>query len=308
MAVANRHILQQGAVLASLARTAVRGLRHRSVPPTSPALPGPEVSRAQPALPRELIRAYVAHLGSDPRAYRGRVPAHLFPQWCFPALARTLEQAPYPLLRVVNGGCRLEVREPIPDSEELVVAACLQSIDDDGRRAVLHQRALAGTVSRPEALAIDVYAIVPLSKKRVVAEKNDGAGRQVRVRVPDEARELLRKRLTEQHALSYAKLTGDFNPIHWLAPYARASGFSNVILHGFASLAHSWEGLTRSRFSGDVDALSCIDVKFTRPLVLPREVGLYLRGNEIALGDARGAPPYLSGRFDVRHRKRGEIP
>jgi acyl dehydratase len=294
--VSNRYILKQGAVLAALGQTVTSGFRRGAGSSGQPPpMPGPEVRREQQPLPRDLIDTYVAHLGSDPRAYRGQVPAHLFPQWCFPALTRTLEGLPYPLLRVVNGGCRIEVREAIRDDEPIVVRAWLESIDDDGRRAVFHQRVLTGTPSAPEALSIDVYPIVPLPSATTDAPPK----KRERARVPDDARELLRYQLTRADALAFAKLTGDFNPIHWIPPYARMSGFRNVILHGFGSLARAWEGLCRSRFAGDPRAIQSFDVKFTRPLTLPRDVGLYLKGDEITLGDAPSAPAYLTGRFST---------
>ena len=55
-------------------------------------------------------------------------------------------------------------------------------------------------------------------------------------RVPGDARELSFWNLSASAGLEFAKLTGDFNPIHWVPAYARASGFRNVILHGFATM------------------------------------------------------------------------
>jgi hypothetical protein len=328
MGVTSRHIFQQGPVLSALGRTALQALRQRVVsdrPGTTPTLPGPEIHRTRAPLPRKLIDDYVAHVGGDPRAYRGEVPPHLFPQWSMPALARTLDGLPYPLLRVVNGGCRVRVQGRLKDDERLQVRARLQDIDDDGRRAVLHQRVTTGTISVPEALVIDFYAIVPLGNGKENGKgKSDGASdgkgdgasvaadggvatavpapraKKERPRVPEEAREIARMRLGRDAGLGFAKLTGDFNPIHWLAPYARASGFPNVILHGFGSLALAWEALNRNLFGGDVHALTSFDVKLARPLVLPHEVGVYVHGGEVFVGDAEGGPAYLTGFFNAR--------
>lgn len=321
MSVPSRHIFHQGPVLAALGRTAFLAFKQRGsgVPSAPPVTPGPEIFRSRPPLPRDLIDDYVRHVGGDARAYRGEVPPHLFPQWCMPALARTLEELPYPLLRVVNGGCRVRVQGRISDNEPLEVRARLQNIDADGRRAVLHQRATTGTRSNPEALAIDFYAVVPLPDTREkkpngngagtrpqASQKGNGAGarseqspKKDRPRVPEEAREIQRTRLPKS-GLVFAMLTGDFNPIHWLRPYARASGFPNVIQHGFKSLALCWEALNRNLFGGDVHAIESFDVKLSRPLVLPHEVGVYVLGNEMFVGDAPGGPAYLTGTFNAR--------
>jgi hypothetical protein len=115
MGVSSKHILSQGPVLAALARTAMSGLRKAKARADGQEFaPSAEIVRTVPALPRDLLDDYVRHLGGDPKSYRGVVPPHLFPQWAFPLAARTLEGLPYPLTRVVNGGCRMQINAPLP--------------------------------------------------------------------------------------------------------------------------------------------------------------------------------------------------
>lgn len=298
--VATKHVLQQGAVLAALGRTALLALKQQRGShggASNFAVPGPEIVIERPPLSRELIDDYVRHLGGDPKSYRGIVPPHLFPQWTFPAIARTLEGLPYPILRVVNGGCAIEVLAAIPDNEPINVRARLSAIEDDGSRAVLKTSVITGTRSAPEALKIEFTSIVPLSSG-ADAKKADGAKKE-KARVPQGAHEVTREQLSADAGLSFAKLTGDFNPIHWLPPYAKASGFRNVILHGFGTLARSWEGLTRGVLGGDVRAITSFEARLTRPLVLPHEIGLYTVGHEIYVGDAPGGPAYLVGKYST---------
>jgi acyl dehydratase len=313
MGVPSRHILSQGPVLAALGRTlagavqqrvrGMQGVRASTTASTAVAhTPGPELKAEHPPLPRALIDDYLRYVGADPRAYRGELPPHLFPQWCLPALARTLEGLPYPLLRAVNGGCTVRVNAPIPDHEPLQVRARLFEIDDDGRRARLHQQVQTGTASAPDALAIDVFAVVPLANGKSGSPAGNGAPKAngSRPHTPEDAREVARFALGKDAGLSFAKLTGDFNPIHWLPLAARASGFRRPILHGFAELAYAWEGLNKNVLGGDVHAVAAIDVRLTRPLVLPHEVGLFVRGRELSLSDALGGPAYLTGTFRLR--------
>ena len=89
------------------------------------------------AAPEKLVSDYVRHVGGDPSWYRGRVPPSLFPQWGFPLQAQTLLGVPYPLARVMNAGCRIEQKAPLPAGQPLHVRARLESVDDDGRRAIL---------------------------------------------------------------------------------------------------------------------------------------------------------------------------
>jgi acyl dehydratase len=311
MGVSSLHVLQQGPVVGALGRTVAMALGSQLTKKPSaraPITPGPEITRTARALPQSLLDDYVKHVGGDPRAYRGQVPPHLFPQWCMPVLARTLEGLPYPLLRVVNGGCHVRVHAPLPAGEPLTVRAQLRSVDDDGTRAVLHQHVATGTSSAPDALEIDFQAVVPLATRRVTrpsrevrsAHASPAASRKVKPHAPDDAREILRVHLPHDAGLSFAKLTGDFNPIHWVPAYARASGFPDVILHGFGTLARAWEALNRGVFAGDVQALTSLECRLTRPLVLPHDVSFFVRGRELFVADAPMGPAYLTGTFQTR--------
>ena len=119
--------------------------------------------------------------------------------------------------------------------------------------------------------------------------------------VPSDVRELAYWRLAPAAGRSFALLTGDINPVHWLRPYAQASGFRSTILHGFATLARTMEGLHRGLFAGAVHRLLSIDVRFSRPLSLPARVGLYVgTDHTVFVGDAPGGFAYLTGRFVER--------
>lgn len=295
MPVSNRHVLSQGPALRGMGEAALSALKQRlGVAKTNgaaPSLPGPEVRATFPPRSPELIRDYVRHVGGDPGAYKKRVPPHLFPQWGFALTGKTLEGLSYPMLKAMNGGCKLVMNAPLPSDEPLEVTARLESVDDDGKRAILEQRIVTSTRSAPEAVVAHLYIFIPLGKPERGGAKKD------RPRVPEDAKELAFWKLRADAGLDFAKLTGDFNPVHWVPAYARAFGFKNTILHGFGTMARAIEGLNRGLFAGDVDALSEVHVRFTRPLVLPAKVGLYVRGEELWVGDAPAGPAYLTGTF-----------
>jgi acyl dehydratase len=325
MAVSNRHILRQGPVIAALGRTALAALWQQlgRVEAKTPQVPGPELTRRLPPRPDDLVRDYVRHVGGDPNTYRGSLPPHLFPQWGFGIAGRTLEGLPYPLHKGLNAGCRLEINEPLPSGKPLNVRVRLEEIDDNGRRAVIRQRLVTGTDQVPGALVAYMVALVPLGGGggrsgekggNGEARASDGGGsaqegaagkpqppkRREKARVPAGAREVDFWRLGPKAGLDFAKLTGDFNPVHWIPPYARAFGFRNTILHGFSTLARAMEGLNRELFSG-ATPIQTFDVRFTRPLVLPARVGLYIDGEGgVSVGDAPGGPAYMVGTYTVR--------
>jgi hypothetical protein len=300
MAVPFRYALEQGPMIAALGRVALSGLKKQK-PSRAPVTPGPWLEDRVAPRPEDLVRAYIRHVGGDPGWYRGRVPPHLFPQWSFPLGARALEGLGYPIAKVINGGCRIEQKAPLPSDEPLDVRVRIESIDDDGQRAVITQRIVTGTARVPDATTAYLRAFIPLAPKE---KKNGAKPPKARPSVPADAHELSFVRINDDAGLDFAKLTGDFNPIHWSAPYARASGFRTVILHGFSTLARAIEGLNRSRLSGDPTQLAFIDARFSRPLVLPARVGIYVTNEGgIWVGDAPGGGAYLEGRFESFDKK-----
>jgi hypothetical protein len=299
MHVSSRHVLRQGPMLATLGKTAVRALAQRVRPSNGPVrfvTPGPEIRRTVAPLPASLLDEYVAHVGGDVRAYRGIVPPHFFPHWALPLAAEALRPLPYPIMRVVNAGCRMQINATLPRDEPLQVRAQLAHVDDDGQRALITERIITGTASVPDALHVEIYAFVPLR-----SQPRDGSAHEKREkpRVPQGAREIAFEALPSDAGLSFAKLTGDFNPIHWVPAYAKAAGFRDVILHGFGTFARSYEGLVRGLLGGDVRKLTQLDAKFTRPLVLPHSVGVYVRQHEVYVGDGIEGPAYMTGQFEA---------
>lgn len=320
--LAARHLPRQRRVIAALLDTGARSVwRSRKGAAVQPplALPGQELTERVTAPAPALVRDYLRHLGAAAEAYRhpATVPPHLFPQWTFPIAARVLRELHYPLTRILNAGCRLEVNAPVPASAPLTVRAQLMNVEDDGRRALLHQRVVTGTPVAPNAVVADLYAVARLPSKGEPDRAGDGRhgpyngkgtaaaapneGRETAI-VPPRARELARMRFEGRAGLVFALLTGDLNPVHWAGAYARAAGFATPILHGFAMMARVYEGLARALFAGRADSIRVLDVRFKRPLVLGhgREIGLYQDDNvsrTIYLADAPGVRPYLVGQF-----------
>jgi hypothetical protein len=146
----------------------------------------------------------------------------------------------------------------------------------------------------------EIYAFVPLAKPSKNGSNGGGKpAKSEKPRVPEGCHEIAFSKLGADAGLSFAKLTGDFNPIHWVGPYARASGFRNVILHGFGTFARACESLNRGLLGGDVRKLKLLEAKFTRPLVLPHAVGVYVRQREVYVGDGIQGPAYMTGHFET---------
>jgi hypothetical protein len=296
MAVSTKHVVAQLPVLRGMAEAAFASFRGKSSAGAA-ELPGPWIEAEMPPRPADLVRDYVRHTGGDPAWYKGRLPPHFFPQWAFPLAARALAVLPYPLTKVVNAGCRIEARAPLPADEDLHVRARIESIDDDGQRALITQRIETSTKSAPLALVAEMRTYLPLQKK---GERGGKSAPKQRHQVPADAAEIAFFRIPANAGLDFAKLTGDFNPIHWIPVYARAAGFRSCILHGFGTLARAIEALNRARLAGDPGRLRVVDARFTRPLVLPARVGVYVgREGGLWVGDAPSGGAYLAGEFEA---------
>jgi hypothetical protein len=285
-----RHLVQQRNMLLSLGNVALGSLFERLRPPRQgeSSLPGPEVWELVKAPSQELIEDFLRHVHASSAAYAGVVPPPLFPQWGLAVALRTLSGRGFPLVRLLNGGCRLQSNAALRRAEPLMVRARLESVTDDGRRAVLRQRIVTEQEGAPDALVAEVYGIIPNSKTRGPRNAKPA------LELPTEAQKIEDWALPRDAGLKFALLTGDFNPLHWLRPYARAMGFPGPILHGFDAMARAHAGLERVVAPR---TLRVLDLRFVRPIVLPTQLSLFIQGERVFVGRV-GEPPYLSGSFE----------
>ena len=289
-----RHLLHQGPVVRALLNTGLRPARGKGV-----TAPGPVLAEVVSPRPDPLVDDYQRWCGSG--RDRSLLPAHLFSQWAFPLLTRSIRDVPYDLRRGLNGGCRVEVHQPLPRGEPLQLEAQLEDVDDDGYRAILTNRVTTRTASGGH---VDAWMRVFVPLKR----KPSGSPRKPKPTVPDGALPVAERRMRPADAVRFVYLTGDVNPVHWLRPYARAAGFRATILHGFATLGWAWEGLVSARLGRDRSRLQAVDVRFVKPVVLPATARLFVHPSDatdaghgpvdFSVGTAPGGPAYLTGTME----------
>ena len=285
------HLFRQGEVIRSLLGTFIGASAAKSG--------GVQRATIQPRHP-SLIRDYVREVGGDPQSYADVLPPHLFPQWLFPLQSRCLSGSPYPLKRALNGGGSFTLSAPLPAREALVASAELANVDDNGKRAILTIRATTGTTSDPERLRAMLDVFVPLASKNTTS-KNSSKKRSYDS-IPRDAPEVRRFHWGTAKARHFVALTGDINPIHWLPLAARGAGFRNVILHGYATAAHAYEAIVRDVFARDASNIASFSFRFTRPVVLPAKLGLFVdrHGQRWWIGKGNGDRPYASGTYAGR--------
>jgi hypothetical protein len=303
----HQHLIAQRHGLAALVQFLVSG-PGKVLPP----LPGP-IHHATVAAPSDaLVRDFVRFCKGDPAGYTNVLPPHLFPQWALPMLLKAAAPLPYPRTKVINAGCRLTVFHPLPKGRSLALSGQLIAVEETQRNANITIRVETRAEGEPVALSADLRVVVPLPKRSAPsgdvnnAENAAARPRREPPRVEPSARKLAQLKLSASAGLDFAELTGDFNPIHWLSPYARALRFKNVILHGFGTAALAFEAVNRALLSGKHDRITALDTQFVRPLVLPAKVGVFLEQEltpgefGLSVGDAAGGPAYLKGSVTLR--------
>lgn len=72
--------------------------------------------------------------------------------------------------------------------------------------------------------------------------------------------------ITRENLVRYAGASGDFNPIHWNAAFAKSVGLPDVIAHGMYTLALTGRVITE--WVGDAGAVLEFGARFTRPVVV----------------------------------------
>lgn len=95
----------------------------------------------------------------------------------------------------------------------------------------------------------------------------------------------------------YARLSGDYNPIHLHPWLSRWFGFTQPIIHGMYSVAQAQADIER-HFQTSVRIM---DVTFKRPLTLPNQAVSHIQPQtgKLSVTDALGEKSYLDGIFHL---------
>lgn len=127
--------------------------------------------------------------------------------------------------------------------------------------------------------------------------KKDGARPPKEAVVEAEAARTEEWKLPPDQGRRYARVSGDWNPIHLWPMTAKLFGFPRPIAHGMWTLARSAAAL-----SPEAPAFpSCLDVDFKRPVLLPGTVNLQAgpegEGRFFRLKDRKGEKTFLEGKW-----------
>ncbi|TMB91581.1 MAG: acyl dehydratase [Chloroflexi bacterium] len=119
----------------------------------------------------------------------------------------------------------------------------------------------------------------------------------------------LQRRVTQAEIDAYAEASGDHNPIHVDADFARAVGLPGTIAHGLLELGILAEAI--SRWAGGSARLGSLECRFSKPLqagdtitcngkVIAVDTGAGVATLEVEAQSDRGERVLTNGRASVR--------
>jgi acyl dehydratase len=197
---------------------------------------------------------------------------------------------PWPALGLVHLANHVRLRRPLAYKDMLRVEVEFGALlrHDKGQAFVLHTR----MYRRGEAVwdGDSVYL------KRGVPASGDPL--DPLELGPDALQRLSRWQLAPQLGRDYAKVSGDYNPIHLTALSAKAFGFPRAIAHGMWTLARAAAALQPPKPLAE----ATLSAEFKLPMLLPGEATLWsasssLIERDIEVRDIAGEKPHLRGRM-----------
>lgn len=262
-------------------RLAARGVQARGRAPAW-ELSGPRrkvaVERADIAVEPARVQAYAAVTGGDAiAAFRG-VSAAAPP--FFPALweaGLALEMfagldTPLPLGAIVHVSTDVVWARPLRCGQPVRCRVELERVDR--ARRGLRLTVLARNWMGAGQLCCQSTSVFMLRMRAAPDGPGAGGGgpepRRDHAEAPaDGWAELARWDLPGGAGRRYARVSGDYNPIHLWPWTARPFGYRAPILHGYATAARAAHALIQHRLGGDAAALRRMRIAFRAPLPLP---------------------------------------
>lgn len=298
---------EQPSHLRAALRLVAQGIRSRGAGEAErDRIPRRRVAVEYPALvidPRRVARYLRVTGGEEIESLQGSeaVLPPTYPAVWETALALELlarEGVPFPARGLVHMQSEMIALRPIPAGERVRCRVELEHVESHPRGVHLLLRcrnwSAAGQLCQENALGL------------LVRTGGKGGGGRPRPATGGEEEgewmELAEWELPAGLGRRYARVSGDYNPIHLWRWSSRLLGFKRPILHGFCTEAMVAHALVKGVLGGDPAALRRLRVDFRAPLPLPARVRLLVRpdphgghGRFRVAGEAKR--PYAEGEY-----------
>ncbi len=192
---------------------------------------------------------------------------------------------PFPLLGLIHLNNRIRTHRPLGGISDLVISVHTQNLKPHPKGATFE------VVTRAE----DALGLLWEAESRMLCRgvKLEGEATDDAPSSPAQVSELTRWKAAADIGRRYARVSGDYNPIHLSALTARLFGFPQAIAHGLWNKAHTLAAVGEHLPAANLE----IDVEFKKPVRLPSEVTL--------LTSAAGSSGelVLKGNGDIEHMR-----
>ncbi|MGQ4277147.1 MaoC/PaaZ C-terminal domain-containing protein [Pseudidiomarina sp. E22-M8] len=187
-------------------------------------------------------------------------------------LAQMLDEAfPWPAPGLVHVSNELELHAPIELGEEFFIRA---NIDLPARGPAVSPRRLR-PVFNVEFWQKNTKVVTCVSQYQVMPKQGQKSQKprekKVATALGEDWQQLTHWQLDTTAGRTYARLSGDFNPIHLHPLLSRWFGFEKPIIHGMYMAGRAQAELERA-YQKPVQR---IDVSFKRPVPLPADIALW---------------------------------
>jgi acyl dehydratase len=190
---------------------------------------------------------------------------------------------PFPLLGLIHLSNRTRILRPLGGISDVMVGVYAQNLQPHAKGATFD---IVTTVE-------DSLGLLWEAESRMLCRgvKLDGVAADNALQAPASVSELTRWKAPADIGRRYARVSGDYNPIHLSALTAKLFGFPQAIAHGLWNKARTLAALSEHLPAANIE----IDVEFKKPVRLPSEV--------ILLASAAGSSGelQLKGAADIEH-------
>ncbi|MGB3123665.1 MAG: MaoC/PaaZ C-terminal domain-containing protein [Pseudomonas sp.] len=195
----------------------------------------------------------------------------------------TAKNFPFPLLGLIHLSNRIRIHRPLGAISALTVAVHTQNLKPHAKGATFD---VVTTVE-------DSLGVLWEAESKMLCRgvKLEGEPADDTLPSPSEVSELTRWKAPADIGRRYARVSGDYNPIHLSALTAKLFGFPQAIAHGLWNTARTLAALMEHLPVANVEVI----VEFKKPVRLPSEVTLFTSAPG-ARGELR-----LTGAGNIEH-------
>lgn len=175
----------------------------------------------------------------------------------------TANAFPFPLLGLIHLSNRIRIHRPLGGVSQLRISVHAQNLQPHAK----------GATFDVVTIVEDSLGVLWEAESRMLCRgvKLEGEAPDDGQPTPEQVSELTRWKAPADIGRRYARVSGDYNPIHLSALTAKAFGFPQAIAHGLWNKARTLAALGDHLPTANIE----IDVVFKKPVRLPSEVTLH---------------------------------